>query len=780
MSNKINYISLTKFKGATRPFKCEFDSNKKISMIFGENGSGKSTIVDALDFVFNDKIGSLGQVSVGHSPHKYLSSIGSQLQDIYVEAKIDSNTIQGKISNNGTVTSQRPNNIPSVEILRRSQILNIILAEPKDRFSGIKKFIDVQKCQNNEDTLREAKKEVKKDKDDAYRYFQIADEQLKKLWEEDGQKQGDYLLWAVEQAKFNTTEVETYIINATEYMSKLDICSSSLSELEKFLSTIAAKQNELTDVEISYENVKKDLVKNADHLIDTLEKAKIYVEKTPDLTKCPVCEKSNNQLELLTQITERLTSYNTPITLKKKINDLNKNLQTKQIQFSTQKSNTLKGIINFIRVANATNISEIKKLNVDLNKHPTVLKALTNFYDDCYDDAIKVYNAFIKPKDTIKTQLDKYNILVKKLSAIKTNLQLRKEKETVYYERASQLNKLESLHEIAERIRKEFLDEVLDRISDSIDDYYQKIHPDENIGGIKCSMKSHGINSLDILGKFHSINGCPPAAYYSESHLDTLGICIFIALAKHYSSNGTILVLDDVLTSVDVNHLQRFIDFLSEVSKEFTQIIITTHYRFWREKYRYARGPSASIDLIELNNWSIVKGLSCSRTLTSIDELKSSLEENNYHRNTTPMLAGIMLESLLHHLVFTYNCKVGVISAHEPTVADLFYAIDGKSKNLLSVEKINEDGTSEKIELKPLFDLLEKKNMIRNKVGAHYSELGMDFPDVEVKSFGKIVKDFAEAIICEKCGEIPRSDRSGSYRECHCGHKRIHPLQLPK
>lgn len=780
MSNKISSITLTNFKGATRPFKCEFDTNKNITMLFGENGSGKSTLVDALDFVFNEKIGSLGQISVGHSPYKYLSSIGSQLQNVTVDVEINLNVIRGRISNNGEISSPKPAEIPSVEILRRNQILNIILAEPKNRFDEIKKFIDVQKCQNNEDALRKAKDEVKKDKDDAYRYFQIADEQLKKLWEEDGSKLGDHLKWSADQSKHDTTEVENYVAQATEFIAKSENCSAGLLEIEQSTDVISAKQTEFTSVETSYEDVKKDLIKNADHLIDTLEKAKIYIDETPDITKCPVCEKPNTQPELLTQVVERLKSYSAPIALKKKIEELKKNLHTNQIQLSSQKDNTLKKIIDFISFINNNDIKEIKQLNIELNDYPLVVNSFVKFDNNCFDEAVKLYNLFIQPKAEIKIKLDKYIILVKRLSEIKRNLQLRNEKVVVYNDRVSQLKKLESLHEIAERVRKEFLDEVLLKISNSIDEYYQRLHPDENIGSIRCSMKSHGINSMEIVGKFHSIAECPPAAYYSESHLDTLGICIFIALAKHYNSNGTILVFDDVLTSIDVNHLQRFINFLTDISKEFNQIIVTTHYRPWREKYKYAKGPSANIDMIELNNWNLDKGISFVRTFSCLEELRFYMSDKNFDRQITSMKSGILLESLLDNLTWIYDCKLRRKANIVPTIQDLFSGINKELKNALITEAIQDDKSIIKLEIKGILAELESTNMVRNTVGAHYNEIGIELPDSEVKNFGNAIIKLYEALICHKCGEMPQSEKSGSYRECYCGFKRMHPFQQPK
>ena len=44
---KLQKLELNAFRGATKPFELPFHSSKKLTMVFGENGTGKSTIADA-------------------------------------------------------------------------------------------------------------------------------------------------------------------------------------------------------------------------------------------------------------------------------------------------------------------------------------------------------------------------------------------------------------------------------------------------------------------------------------------------------------------------------------------------------------------------------------------------------------------------------------------------------------------------------------------------------------------------------------------------------------
>ncbi len=519
---------------------------------------------------------------------------------------------------------------------------------------------------------------------------------------------------------------------------------------------------------------------NADELINTLQSAKSYLEKSSDLKSCPVCEQTIIPKELLKSISDRLNNFKKMIALKKEIEDGERKLSSATAVLESKKEGFHKNEYNTFLLIKDSALDEVKKLKINWKENHELLNKPSKLDDKLYQKALILFDNIYLVKESIDAKLREYRNSLRQITAIKSNLKTRNDKEILAKENEKRFNKLTELHELVEQTRKDFLDKVLLNISNSIDRYYQKMHPDEKIGKIRCFMKSGGISSLEITGKFHSVAECPPAAYYSESHLDTLGICAFIALAKHYNIKGSILVFDDVLTSVDIEHLQRFMVLLSELGDEFDQIIITTHYRPWRERYRYSQGPIRNVDLIELNNWFLEKGISSVRSISSLDELNSYLTEEKYDRQITAMKGGILLESLLDNITWIYDCKLRRKANEVPTIHDLFFGIDKKLKKSLYVELKNEDGTVVKQEIEKFLDQLESTNMVRNTIGAHYNEVGMELPDSEVKSFGKSVKEFAEALICKECGEIPQSDRSGSYRECNCGAKKLYPLQQPK
>ena len=539
MANRIKSIKLEYFKGATQPFLFEFDTEKPITLIFGENGSGKTTLVDSIDFVFNEKLGSLEGKKIGHSKHKYLHSILSSPEKLKIEIDVAGKSNSGRITKSGDKVIDRKDGVPTFEILRRSQILNVINADPKDKFDEIKKFIDVTKCQKNEDSLRKARDSVKSNYNDATKLYTQADDQLRKLWEQEEKPGKDYLTWAESKAKLSTKELDKYVKDAEKIIRYFEKLDQSINDVDKKSEEVVKLKSLVEEKTKEYEKSKRDSVDNAEELIKTLQSAKSYIEKTKSIKECPVCKQSILPKELISDIDKRLVDFKKPIELKKTLDEVEAKYKSGMTVLESKKISVQGNAFELFNFCKDTSLDEIKSMRIDWAKNKDLLVKTESYDEKYYTGSIKLYKELNNAKKEIEKGLSSSRESLRQITAIKTNLETRNEKKIMASESEKKLKKLTDLHSIVEKTRKDFLDSVLAEISNTIDEYYQKMHPDEGIGKIKCFMKAGGISSLDILAKFHSVEDIPPAAYYSESHLDTLGVCVFIALAKHYNSDGT-------------------------------------------------------------------------------------------------------------------------------------------------------------------------------------------------------------------------------------------------
>jgi hypothetical protein len=344
------------------------------------------------------------------------------------------------------------------------------------------------------------------------------------------------------------------------------------------------------------------------------------------------------------------------------------------------------------------------------------------------------------------------------------------------------VKKLKKTLEIVSQQRKNYVDEVLMGIAAEVRELYLKLHPNENIGNFRFFLKPSAIGSLEFDGQFHDCCEIPPQAYYSESHLDTLGICVFLALAKRFKKENTVVILDDVFTSVDSTHLDRFMTLLHEEAINFNQVIITTHYRPWRDRYRWAKGPTANTQVIELGPWTLQNGLQAGQFLTALAELRKHLLQKKCDRQVVASKAGIVLESLLDFLTLKYRCAIPRNARNEYTLGDLASGIDSKLGKELRISKPSKPSgakTDTDIVLKPLIDACTSEQWIRNAVGCHFSSLGSDVTDGDVRKFSENVVALATGLICDSCGMLPTRHPSGSYWQCKCGKLKLYPLIYP-
>lgn len=741
MQNKIKQIKLKKFRGATDETTIEFDCQKRMVVIFGENGTGKTTILDAIDFACNkNNEVSLKNKSVGLQKYKYLPSISSQPSSLEVEIETTTKAkCTAKFGSRGDVVVNA--GLPQVKILRRDSILKIVTGQPKERFDEIRDMVSYPKIKQIEDALREAQKAISKNYDEATTSYQQEETNLKNAWQEVSDKTKDFLAWAQERSLVNKDGLEKEKNSWETRRKKAQDLKSKTETLEGLKTTVASTKEsiEVKDQELQ-EKVKNEAEKQG--LVPLLEKAKSYIEGQAVLSECPVCSSDINRDKILSDISSRIDQMKDLKTIQDDLGILVKQKESQEGQITS----TEMVIDNLVK--------EIQFLFEEAEQKPlkdpnAILGCLSDWEQRAFEKREEFYQlALIQLRyKTFYEKKEEAEKSAKKVGVIQ-----------------------ELLHEL-EAIRKQAVDEILKDISLIVETIYSSVHPNEGIGLVNFYLDPKKAESLEFNGAFQG-DSVPPQAYYSDSHLDTLGICIFVALWQYKCSDGIVL-LDDVLTSVDQQHMNRLIDMLEGEVKNFAQIIITTHYRPWRERYRLPVQQSSDVELIELLPWATDSGVRHTRTKFYVDEIRESIAETPFDPQKTASKAGILLEHLLDEIVLKYSLNVPRKPLQKYTLNELFYAIDSKMRKLLNVIK----SASSPVNLQSNLDGLQNTIFVRNDVGCHYSEAGSLLSDVDVQNFGNQVITFADLLLCDSCGAFPNKNRTGSYWECKCGTLKLNPLQ---
>lgn len=101
---RIDRIRIHNFRGASAPFTLGFAKQKPLVVIFGENGTGKTTIVDALDAVGNGSGGSLTTKS-STTLRTHLPTLGKKPSDMVMEVTSGNTTWTATLGKGGIVTT---------------------------------------------------------------------------------------------------------------------------------------------------------------------------------------------------------------------------------------------------------------------------------------------------------------------------------------------------------------------------------------------------------------------------------------------------------------------------------------------------------------------------------------------------------------------------------------------------------------------------------------------------------------------------------------------------
>jgi len=761
----------------------DFAPDKKTVLVFGENGTGKSTIVDAIDFVCNAVCGSISERS--STNHSHLIALNRPSTDLKVEMTCA--TARWIATLNGrNVIVNGPENRPTAKILRRSQILTLINAVPRERYNAIEDFVEVPGIQKSELSLREAKKTAEQQHAAAVQAQNVAIDALKALYKEKARGgEGGFVKWVEQEAQKTTESLSTII-------ESMNVVLAAIGKAITARSNYDAARRKVAESEATWrkamEALRDALQKHKDSglitsLIPILQNAQHLFETVEGVTTCPVCEASIDAKSTQKNIELRLAEYGHIVALIDDCKRADKDVDGNKALLGLSRKAVLVSVKDLSEVVNSHPISRVTELDIDWTR--LVGSHETDNHDQ--DEIIlalaaKALDLLQSIEDNLKKEHQDASESLVYTTSIKRHFTTIQEKTQTSIQLSKVADRLASLLQVAENARKLYVENILASVSQSVESLYSLVHPDENIGGIRFYLDPRYQRSLMFDGVFHNANQIPPQAYYSESHLDTLGVCIFLALAKYFNDGNTVVVLDDVFTSVDQAHMTRLITMLHDEVVHFNQLVITTHYRPWRDRYRYAQGPIGNVQLIELLPWSLPRGIRHTKTKLSVEELQEHIGNEPLDRQIVSSKAGILLESMLDHLVMTYQCKVPRKPQLEFTLGELLGALGSGLKRALKSEVVNSEHPSVVVSQYPMSDILARINTItwiRNQVGCHWNLSGADLSDSDVRELADATMQLAGALICESCGEMPSRVRAGSYRECRCKQKRLHPCINP-
>ncbi len=158
---------------------------------------------------------------------------------------------------------------------------------------------------------------------------------------------------------------------------------------------------------------------------------------------------------------------------------------------------------------------------------------------------------------------------------------------------------------IYEKVSNEVLEELYREVEEDFAGLYREINKEDESGFSARLKPSLGKLGFDV--DFYGRGRFPPGAYHSEGHQDGMGLCLYLALMRHLQgSSFAFAVLDDVLMSIDAGHRREVCSLLKNQFPD-TQFILTTHDPVWL-RHMTTEGLLPPKSLIHFRSWNVDHG----------------------------------------------------------------------------------------------------------------------------------------------------------------------------
>lgn len=304
------------------------------------------------------------------------------------------------------------------------------------------------------------------------------------------------------------------------------------------------------------------------------------------------------------------------------------------------------------------------------------------------------------------------------------------------------------------------------------------------------AFKAKLVPSLGKLGfdvDFYGRGFFPPGAYHSEGHQDGMGLCLYLALMRHlYGPEFTFAVLDDVLMSVDAGHRREV---CALMRREFpnTQFVVTTHDPIWL-RHMKTEGLISSRSAVQFRCWDVNAGPTSWDDRDVWQEIDDDLAANEV-RSAAALLRHY-LEYVSAELCHRLRAPVEYRGDARYQLGELLPAAVSRLRKLLSSAKEAASSWNQKEILEELVartagfsELVNRSNIEQWQVNVavHFNS----WDNLEKGDFAPVAKAFRElleAFRCPDCGGFlrvsPEREKVETLR-CACGKTNINLCKKP-
>lgn len=585
--------------------------------ILGPNGSGKSSVIQSVEFVLTGDISRLrGSGTQGIPFPEYASHMEAEPDEAWVEATFAHEgeqdvAVKRLVSEPNDPEVVKPadlNEIPGWlddqmaaaslghSILDRDRLLRFVTAPEGKRGDRIDELFGIEDVDEKRKSVKHAERKHRKEEIKALRqeksqadqrFFDLftqgistrsgALERVNELREEHGAEKLDSLDEDFTEGIDLDVEISVDPLQSEATVSLLEQVADEFKGQQKQLRNKYDQLQDLTSELQAAEHLEREL--------ETLElvESGLSVFDHYD-NQCPLCLTDWEDERLLERLEERRGQAADLKDQKENLESLYDDVNELIIGY-TDTLESLRDELQEEYPEVAANISEeieaARAWKSQLNKGPLT---------DLAEESDVLDAVLTSPLESEIQRLQDIATEKPKLKSATKNVDLLARADDRYEDLVGRERELEEAKEVQEAlgsIKQHFLDARSRVLTDAFGDirkkfekYYEEMHQDDEAKDFSAILEPTD-TGVKFEPEFYDQGHHHPSAVHSEGHRDSMGLALFLAMSDVGGEAIDILLLDDVVMSIDSGHRSNIANLLAGDISDRYQILLTTHDKTW-------------------------------------------------------------------------------------------------------------------------------------------------------------------------------------------------------
>ncbi len=549
MPLRVDRIRIKAFRGVREELTVRVGGRSLV--LYGDNGTGKSTIVEALEFALSGNIKPLAtagqRVSVARHSHHVHCNPGDQVAEVVLSSPAGESRV-GQHVDRRTLDPEVLEYLGAAAdgtfILRRADLLAFITGADKNRYDALKPFLGLEAFAQMEASMKEARDScVKRAEMAAARLedsaraarirlsvepsFDLQPERLLALANARLADCGLAPLESLDGAATRKGEVERRVsaLGSLDEVSALADARASLAGLHGKLidpehyQDLVARLARRRDLELKLGGMFYDQV---------LVQGQRWLQEA-ELDTCPLCEQHIDRAIVLARLAERL-SQNAELTEARR--EANSAVERCRGTFEDIESAAGAALKAWCKAGFRTEDWPFHALEEAAVTAATLLKPgregdvhalaqlIPAFQAAAYDQANTAAQAPISKRQASLANRE----AIQKLTAVLATVAWIADEYSAYAHAAERVAEeqalsaqADTLYSLAVAARKQASAEAFNEVATEVNRIYALIHPGEPLGNLQLEVKESGAGSAILRGDYAAKTGEDPRSYYSDA-----------------------------------------------------------------------------------------------------------------------------------------------------------------------------------------------------------------------------------------------------------------------